>query len=74
MTDKEKEKYIKSLFKKGADGKPYLSLGDMYDIYDKCKVKALIKIVNSESEVYFNDEDYETDDPSTEEGDTKISD
>jgi hypothetical protein len=53
-------------------GKSTYNIGDLYNLYNKCKVYTLIKIINEESELMFY-EDNEEADTSTEEGDIEVS-
>ena len=58
MKIKHKNKFVEGLVKKDINGKAYLTLDDLYLIYDRCKLKSLVKILNEESVINFYDEDY----------------
>lgn len=70
MNTEEKTNFVFGRVKKDDKGKSYLTLEDLYDIYDKCKLRALIKIIKDESEITFYDEEGTTD---NKEGDIKVS-
>jgi hypothetical protein len=57
MTSGEKANYVFGLVKKNDKGKTYLTIGDLYDIYNRCKLRALVKIIKNEGEVTFYDEE-----------------
>lgn len=59
MTREEKTKYVFGLVKKNNKGKSYLTLEDLYSIYNKCKLRSLVKILKDEGEVTFYEEDDE---------------
>ena len=69
MSNEEKTKYV---FKqvKNKNGKPYLEFDSLYKIYNECRLRALIRIINDESEVVFYDEEGDSD---SKEGNIKIS-
>ena len=69
MNVDDKIKYVFSLVK-NKGGKNYLEFDSLYKIYNECKLRALVKIINNESEVFFYDEEGS---PDTKEGDIKIS-
>ena len=73
MNLKEKKDYIDSRMKMNNKNKPQLTLEDLYDIYDKCKLYSLIKIVKGEGEVSLYEEDNEERDSDNKEGNIKIS-
>ena len=73
MNLEDKNSFINSLIKKDSNGKEYLTLDDMYLIYDRCKLRSLVKIINEESEIMFYDEDYEKRDTNIKEEYIKIS-
>lgn len=69
----DKKEFIQRKMESNNKDTPYLTLNDLYEIYDKCKLFSLIKIVKDEGEVIFNEEDNEEGDPDTKEGDIKVS-
>lgn len=69
----EKKEFIQRRMESNNEETPYLTLNDLYEIYDKCKLYSLIKIVKNEGEVIFNEEDNEEGDSNTKEGDIKVS-
>ena len=69
----DKKEFIQRKMESNNKETPYLTLNDLYEIYDKCKLFSLIKIVKDEGEVIFNEEDNEERNSDNEEGDIKIS-